>query len=271
MQVLRDPDLGDQAPVLAAVGRMQFEVATWRLEHEFGAPVELTADQLPGGPPHRRRLGAGAAADAGRQRAAPGRRHPPGAVRVALLAGAGGGRQPRAAPRTPGRRGHGRLRGCPAVPTGAGRPLSWTCHVRHRGFSRAAAMPSLASWVAAATRRMVSPKRTASTHGSCWPRQATSLVARTAKGAERHSRSARFRASSISESWGDDLPHQAHLPGPLGVDPLAQQQQLHGVLPADAARHAHRALDGRHAQADLGEAERGPVGGDHEVAGRRRA
>ncbi|NNK92678.1 MAG: peptide chain release factor 3, partial [Acidimicrobiia bacterium] len=41
VQVLRDPDLGDQAPVLAAVGPMQFEVATHRLENEFGAPVEL--------------------------------------------------------------------------------------------------------------------------------------------------------------------------------------------------------------------------------------
>ncbi len=42
VQVLRDPDLGDQAPMLAAVGQMQFEVAVHRLEHEFGAPVELT-------------------------------------------------------------------------------------------------------------------------------------------------------------------------------------------------------------------------------------
>lgn len=42
VQVLRDPDLGDQAPMLAAVGQMQFEVATHRLENEFGAPVELT-------------------------------------------------------------------------------------------------------------------------------------------------------------------------------------------------------------------------------------
>ena len=42
VQVLRDPDLGDQAPVLAAVGRLQFEVAVHRLEHEFGAPTELS-------------------------------------------------------------------------------------------------------------------------------------------------------------------------------------------------------------------------------------
>jgi peptide chain release factor 3 len=42
VQVLRDPDFGDQAPVLAAVGALQFEVATHRLETEFNAPVELT-------------------------------------------------------------------------------------------------------------------------------------------------------------------------------------------------------------------------------------
>ncbi|MCB1030480.1 MAG: peptide chain release factor 3 [Acidimicrobiales bacterium] len=42
VQVLRDPDFGDQAPVLAAVGPMQFEVALHRLENEFGAPVELS-------------------------------------------------------------------------------------------------------------------------------------------------------------------------------------------------------------------------------------
>ncbi len=43
VQVLRDPALGDQAPVLAAVGPMQFEVALYRLEEEFGAPTELNA------------------------------------------------------------------------------------------------------------------------------------------------------------------------------------------------------------------------------------
>jgi len=42
VQVLRDRDLGDQAPVLAAVGPMQFEVVVYRLENEFGAPVELS-------------------------------------------------------------------------------------------------------------------------------------------------------------------------------------------------------------------------------------
>jgi peptide chain release factor 3 len=42
VQVLREADVGDQFPILAAVGPLQFEVATHRLENEFGAPVELT-------------------------------------------------------------------------------------------------------------------------------------------------------------------------------------------------------------------------------------
>ena len=67
VQVLRDPDLGDQAPMLAAVGPMQFEVAVHRLENEFGAPVELSPDQLPGRPAHRRGAAPGAAGHAGRR------------------------------------------------------------------------------------------------------------------------------------------------------------------------------------------------------------
>jgi peptide chain release factor 3 len=42
VQVLRDREQGETAPVLAAVGPMQFEVAVHRLENEFGAPVELS-------------------------------------------------------------------------------------------------------------------------------------------------------------------------------------------------------------------------------------
>ncbi len=42
VQVLRDRDLGDQEPVLAAVGQMQFEVASARLADEFGAPAEIS-------------------------------------------------------------------------------------------------------------------------------------------------------------------------------------------------------------------------------------
>ncbi|MEZ5166056.1 MAG: hypothetical protein R2695_06040 [Acidimicrobiales bacterium] len=43
VQVLREPEVGDQAPILAAVGPLQFEVAQHRLENEFGAPVEMNA------------------------------------------------------------------------------------------------------------------------------------------------------------------------------------------------------------------------------------
>ncbi|MDP8953340.1 MAG: peptide chain release factor 3 [Actinomycetota bacterium] len=43
VQVLRDEHAGDPAPILAGVGQMQFEVFAHRLEHEFGAGVELTS------------------------------------------------------------------------------------------------------------------------------------------------------------------------------------------------------------------------------------
>ncbi|CAN5793081.1 peptide chain release factor 3 [soil metagenome] len=43
IQVLRHPDRGEQEPILAAVGPMQYEVATYRLEHEFGATIQLTS------------------------------------------------------------------------------------------------------------------------------------------------------------------------------------------------------------------------------------
>ncbi len=41
VQVLRSERRGDQAPVFAAVGPMQFEVAAHRMEHEFNAPITL--------------------------------------------------------------------------------------------------------------------------------------------------------------------------------------------------------------------------------------
>ncbi len=41
VQVLRSDRRGDQKPVFAVVGPMQFEVAAHRMEHEFGAPVQL--------------------------------------------------------------------------------------------------------------------------------------------------------------------------------------------------------------------------------------
>jgi peptide chain release factor 3 len=41
VQVLSSDLRGDQAPVLAAVGPLQFDVVLHRLEHEFGARAEL--------------------------------------------------------------------------------------------------------------------------------------------------------------------------------------------------------------------------------------
>ena len=41
MQVLRSDKRGEQAPVLAAVGPMQFEVATHRMAAEIGAAISL--------------------------------------------------------------------------------------------------------------------------------------------------------------------------------------------------------------------------------------
>ena len=41
VQVLRDMDAPTASPVLGAVGQMQFEVFSHRLEHEFGAKVEM--------------------------------------------------------------------------------------------------------------------------------------------------------------------------------------------------------------------------------------
>ena len=41
VQVLRSDRRGDQAPVFAAVGPMQFEVAAHRMEHEFSAAITL--------------------------------------------------------------------------------------------------------------------------------------------------------------------------------------------------------------------------------------
>ena len=45
VQVLRSDLRGDASPVFAAVGPLQFEVATHRMEHEFNSPIRL--DRLP--------------------------------------------------------------------------------------------------------------------------------------------------------------------------------------------------------------------------------
>ena len=41
VQVLRSERRGQQAPVLGAVGLMQFEVVRFRMEHEYGCPIDL--------------------------------------------------------------------------------------------------------------------------------------------------------------------------------------------------------------------------------------
>ena len=41
IHVLRRPEFGDQEPILAGVGQLQFEVAEHRFEHEFGCPVRM--------------------------------------------------------------------------------------------------------------------------------------------------------------------------------------------------------------------------------------
>lgn len=45
IQVLRHPDRGDQQPLLAAVGPLQYEVAMYRLQSEYGARVLLSPTQ----------------------------------------------------------------------------------------------------------------------------------------------------------------------------------------------------------------------------------
>ncbi|MEE8603717.1 peptide chain release factor 3 [Euzebya tangerina] len=42
IHVLRRPEFGDQEPILAGVGQLQFEVAEHRFEHEFGCPVAMS-------------------------------------------------------------------------------------------------------------------------------------------------------------------------------------------------------------------------------------
>lgn len=41
VQVLVSDRRGDQAPVMAAVGPMQFDVVLHRMEHEFSSPITL--------------------------------------------------------------------------------------------------------------------------------------------------------------------------------------------------------------------------------------
>ena len=64
--MLRSDLRGDQSPVLAAVGPLQFEVVEERMANEFNSPDPALPARLPGGPAdrRRRRRGAGAASAA---------------------------------------------------------------------------------------------------------------------------------------------------------------------------------------------------------------
>ncbi|MDZ7732411.1 MAG: GTP-binding protein [Acidimicrobiia bacterium] len=107
VQVLRDRQLGDQAPYLAAVGPMQFEVALHRLENEFGAPVAVeTRRRYRVATAHRRGERAATGVDDGGEGRRALERRAAGAVRESVLGRPPRARPPRADPRPPRRRGH---------------------------------------------------------------------------------------------------------------------------------------------------------------------
>ena len=103
-------------------------------------------------------------------------------------------------------------------------------------FSRAAVMPSTASSVAPATRRMVSPKRMASVSPQV-RRPAGHLL-------DRPLGQGRAGEQAVGERAGlgqqvvvrDDARDEADLPGALGVDALAGEQQLHRAAASRCAR-----------------------------------
>ena len=109
VQVLRDPDLGDAYPVLAAVGALQFEVFGHRLASEFNAPAEI----LNAGYQAIRRTDPSSAARAPRDRRDPHpqplRRRARRPVREPLPPGPPRGRRARPAARTARRRRDPRL------------------------------------------------------------------------------------------------------------------------------------------------------------------
>ncbi len=94
VQVLRSDLRGDQSPVLAAVGPMQFEVVQERMTNEFNSPIRLSRLDYQVA---RRTDAAGAVALSGsarRRGAAALRRHPPRAVRRPVARQRHGARQP---------------------------------------------------------------------------------------------------------------------------------------------------------------------------------
>ena len=103
VQVLRSDLRGDQTPVLAAVGPMQFEVVEDRMTNEFNAPIRFSRldYQVARRDGRCRRHGPGR--DAGRRGPPAQRRHPPGAVRRPVARHGHRPRQPRRHARGPAR------------------------------------------------------------------------------------------------------------------------------------------------------------------------
>ena len=104
VQVLRDPDMGDSAPVLAAVGQLQFEVFANRLDIEFGAPIEVLSSPYEAIRLTDADVGRPAASDRRDPDPRARRRRAGGAVREPLPAAADRVRRTRAAPRPHRRR-----------------------------------------------------------------------------------------------------------------------------------------------------------------------
>jgi peptide chain release factor 3 len=104
VQVLRSDLRGNQSPVLAAVGPMQFEVAQARMESEFGAPIRLEHLGVHAGPSYRRRVRGRARRDPQHRGAQPQRRHLAGARAGQVADQHGRARSPRPDPRAAARR-----------------------------------------------------------------------------------------------------------------------------------------------------------------------
>ena len=130
VQVLRSDLRGDQNPVLAAVGPMQFEVVEDRMTNEFNSPIRFSRLDYQVA---RRTDAAGAAALAGMRGVevlAAQRRHPPGALRRPVARDGHRARQPRRHARGAARRRELTCRS----PEQCSR--SWGVPVRGRGRDR---------------------------------------------------------------------------------------------------------------------------------------
>ncbi len=98
---------------------------------------------------------------------------------------------------------------------------------------------------------MVSPNRMASTGGSGAARTATSLVARTASGAEAHDAVGQRSRLLEEPVVGNHPPGQPDLLGPPRADALAGEQELHRGLPTQSPWHPDGGHHRGHPHADL--------------------